>query len=70
MLVQVAYSIPNNDFIVLDNMFEKWVRFKVLREEGYFDNDPQEGFITMRQRERMLDDVFHILGFGGKNDSL
>ncbi len=68
MLMQVAYSIPNDDFLFLDSMYEKWFRFKVLREEGYFDNDPRDGFLTMRQRERMLDDVFHILGFGKEKE--
>lgn len=64
MLMQVSYSIPNNDYINLSKMHDKWFRFKILREEGVFDSEPKDGFLTMLQRERMLDDVFKVLGFG------
>lgn len=70
MLVHVAYSIPNNDYLTLDKMSQKWFRFKTLREEGVFDDAPKEGFLTVLQREKMLDDVFEILEFRGNNEEI
>lgn len=69
MLMQVAYTIPNDDYQSLNIMHKKWFRFKTLREEGVFDTEPRDGFLTMLQRERMIDDVFKILGFGVNNDA-
>lgn len=61
-----SICISQEDHSDLMKMYEKWFRFKVLREEGAFKEEPTDGWLTMLQREKMLDDVFVKLGFQRK----
>ncbi len=48
----------------LTKMRTKWTVFKKKRNAKEFDQGPVSGFMTMFERESMLDKVFDILTHG------
>ncbi len=51
-------------WLELMGMSQKWKNFKARRNQKFFDNEQASGFITMKQREEMLDSIFEILNYG------
>jgi hypothetical protein len=45
-------------------MKHKWEVFKKKRTQKHFEKLPSQGFITMQQREGMIDKIFEILENG------
>jgi len=45
-------------------MQDKWKKFKRNREKKIFNHEQGKGFITIMQREKMLDRLFDILNYG------
>ncbi len=49
---------------ILKEMKHKWEVFKKKRTQKHFEKLPSQGFITMQQREGMIDKIFEILENG------
>ena len=52
-------TLQNREMV---KIFEKiWKTFKEKRRHGEFDSSQKDGFITVLQREEMIDKLFEII---------
>ncbi len=56
--------IKPHNLVILSKMRSKWTIFKKKRNAKEFDKGPVSGFLTMFDRENMIDRLFDILTNG------
>lgn len=51
---------------ILKNMADKWNTFKKKRNAKEYEHEQGKGFITIQERENMLDKIFNITVYGAE----
>lgn len=62
--------IREKNEITLFDFFKKWKKFQSIRSQNPYGSVDEEGYLTIQEREKIIERVFSILFFQGDRFSV